>query len=57
MEIDHRETFPVPREVEGARLLWNGTVSSNPHMFGVPWIRKTFLSLEDLPPLKSKESK
>ena len=31
--------------------------SSNPHMFGVPWIRGTFLSLDDLPPLKSKESK
>ena len=31
--------------------------SSNPHMFGVPWIRGTFLELDDLPPLKSRESK
>jgi hypothetical protein len=26
--------------------------SANPHMFGVPWIRGTFLSLSDLPPRK-----
>lgn len=31
--------------------------SANPHMFGVPWIRGTFLSLDDLPPRKLGDSK
>ncbi len=32
-------------------------LSANPHMFGVPWIRGTFLSLDDLPPVKPQESR